>query len=161
MNGKITLLVTLLPFLVVSTSIDGQARAQDSSRSSLQICAKPNGLLFARKKCQPNEKELDLSLRSESKIIFRDVEHQAMVDPGEELVAAALCDIGEVVVSGGYSTQPELPMRVTLDTFFFDGQRSGWRVDLLNVADVPTMLGMRLNVSCTKGRGVSGAPVVR
>ncbi len=163
MDKRVILLVALSLFVAIGASVDAQlisADGKSSDQSGLDICVTPSGALFVRKHCKRNEKDLDpAAFGIEPEIIFRDVEHRDMVDPGEELIAAALCERDEVVVAGGYITEPELPVRVTLDGAFFDGQRSGWRVDLLNVGDSPETLSVRVNVSCIEGRGVPGDPV--
>jgi hypothetical protein len=119
------------------------------------LCSKPGGLVFAREHCKANEHQLDpVALGLAPRVIFRDVQRQALVSPGEELIVAVGCENGEVVISGGYSTDPADPLRVTLNAPFFDGQHSGWRVDFLNVKDMAATLSARVTVSCMQGTGV-------
>jgi hypothetical protein len=87
-------------------------------------------------------------------VIFRDVPQDAVLNPGESLVVPASCGDREVVVGGGYITNPSDPLRVTLNAPFFDGLHSGWRVDFLNAGDTTATVSVRVNVSCTSGTGV-------
>jgi hypothetical protein len=119
------------------------------------LCSGPSGLVFVREQCMANEQQLDpAALGFAPQVIFRDVQRDAMINPGEELIVAASCKDGEVVISGGYSTDPSAPLRVTLDSPFFDGQHSGWRVDFLNVKDTAAMLSVSVTVSCMPGTGI-------
>jgi hypothetical protein len=145
MNWKIPLLVMVLPLILVPMSADADV-----------LCSNQSGSVFVREHCKANEQQLDpATLGFTPQIIFRDVQRNGVtVDPGEELIVAAGCEEGEVVVSGGYITQPSDPLRVTLDGPFFDGQNSGWRVDFLNVDDMPAVVFVRVVVSCTQGNGI-------
>jgi hypothetical protein len=72
---------------------------------------------------------------------------------GEILSVAAGCRIGEVVISGGYITDPSDNLSVALNAPFFDGHNSGWIVDFLNAGDTTVTVAVRVNVSCTEGIG--------
>jgi len=144
MNWRILLLVMVLLLVGISVSVDADV-----------LCSNPSGSVFVREHCKANEQQLDpVALGFAPQVIFRDVQRQAVVSPGEELVVAAGCENGEVVISGGYSTDPSAPLRVTLNSPFFDGQHSGWRVDFLNVEDMPATLSVRVTVSCMQGTGI-------
>jgi hypothetical protein len=69
-------------------------------------------------------------------------------------MVAGSCEVGEVVVSGGYLTNPSDTLRVTLNAPFFDGRNSGWLVNFLNVGDTTATVLVRVNVSCTEGTGI-------
>lgn len=146
MNSRIVLLVMALPLVGVSKPVDADV-----------LCSKPSGLVFVRANhCKGKEQRLNpAALGVKPQIRFFDEERSGVVvDPGEELIVAVQCEDDEVVVSGGYITDPNDALRVTLNTFFFDGLHSGWRVDFQNVSDVPATFFVRVNVSCTKGTGL-------
>jgi hypothetical protein len=90
-------------------------------------------------------------------VTFRDAQRGAVLAPGETLVTAAACEAGEVVVTGGYSANadPTATLRVTLNTFFFDGQSSGWRTDFYNHGSASVAVSVRVNYACARGRGFS------
>lgn len=145
MNSRIVLLVMVLPLVGVSMPVDADV-----------LCSKPSGSVFVREHCKANEQQLDpAALGFKPQIRFFDEERSGVVvDPGEELIVAAQCEDDEVVVSGGYITDPNDALRVTSNAFFFDGLHSGWRVDFQNVGDVPATFFVRVNVSCMKGTGL-------
>jgi hypothetical protein len=82
---------------------------------------------------------------------------EVVLGPGEQLVVAVACGAGEVVVSGGYSINPsDPPLRVTINSPFFDGVNSGWRTDFHNEADTTVTVSVRVYGTCTKGTGTPG-----
>ena len=143
---RIVVLVMALPLVGVSKPVDADV-----------LCSKPSGSVFVRAHhCKGNEQRLNpATFAAQPKIRFFDEERNGVVvDPSEELIVAVQCRDDEVVVSGGYITDPNDALRVTLNAFFFDGLHSGWRVDFQNVSDVPATFFVRVNVSCTKGTGL-------
>jgi len=145
MNWRIELLLMVLLLVGVSISVDADV-----------LCSNPSGSVSVREHCKANEQQLDpAALGFKPQIRFFDEERSGVVvDPGEELIVAVQCEDDEVVVTGGYITDPNDALRVTLDAFFFDGLHSGWRVDFLNVDDEPATFFVRVNVSCMQGTGL-------
>lgn len=124
-----------------------------ASADAAVLCSNPWGFVLVREHCRAFERPLDTSALGSAQIIFRDVQRDASLAPGESLVAVASCGEGEVVVSGGYVSNPSDNLRVPLNSAFFDGQNSGWRVDFLNAADTAVTISVRVTLSCTKGTG--------
>jgi hypothetical protein len=119
------------------------------------LCYKPNGAAFVRTQCSPNEQQFNPGLQ----VSFSEAERTDVVlGPGEELIVAAGCGAGQVVISGGYVTDESgPPLRVTTNAAFFDGVNSGWRVDFLNEADTTVTVSTAVIVSCSNGTGIIGS----
>ena len=86
-------------------------------------------------------------------VIFRDVQRDAVLNPGERLSVTALCGVDEVVVSGGFNFDPTYVLRVTANSAFFDGVHSGWLVDFVNAGDTTALFFVRVGLQCTQGTG--------
>ncbi|TMG72810.1 MAG: hypothetical protein E6H80_11075 [Betaproteobacteria bacterium] len=114
-----------------------------------------DGLVFEREQCRAREQQLDpAAVGFGVQVIFRDVQRDAVLGPGERLSVPAACGAGEVVISGGYNFDPTSALKVTTNVAFFDGVHSGWLVDFVNSGDAPALFFVRVGLQCTKGTGV-------
>jgi hypothetical protein len=144
MKWRILPLVMVLLFVGISVSADAAV-----------LCSNPSESVFVREQCKANEQQLDPgALGFGLQVIFRDVTRDAFLNPRESLVVVASCQDGEVVIGGGFNFNPENVLRVTLNSAFFDGVHSGWRVDLLNAGDTTALVSVRVGSQCSKGTGV-------
>jgi hypothetical protein len=90
---------------------------------------------------------------SQFEIVFRDLQRTVQLAPGATEVVALGCQNGEVVVTGGYNSNPQEIMQIVLNGPFFDGVHSGWRVDFHNPSDATVTVDLAVSVGCTKGVG--------
>ena len=89
-------------------------------------------------------------------LTFRELEGRVReVAPGADVPIALVCDVGEVVVSGGYAFEPAGTLVVKLNGPFFDGLRSGWTTVLTNPTAATVGAEFRLSASCSRGVGRS------
>src|SRR5688572_29994966 len=117
MNSKMLLAGIVLLLVGIPVSADAKV-----------LCYNANGSAFVRTQCYPDERQfkppapgLQVSFNEEERT-------QVVLGPGGQLVVAVGCNPGQVVISGGYSTSPsDPPLRVTINSPFFDGVNSGWR----------------------------------
>ena len=86
-------------------------------------------------------------------VVFRDSQRTVQLAPGATEVFALGCQAGEVVVTGGYNSNPSELLQIVLNGPFFDGVHSGWRVDFHNPTDTTATVDLRISVGCTQGRG--------
>ncbi len=142
MNSRILPLVMVL-LVGISASADAAV-----------LCSNPSGSVFVREQCQANEQQLDpVALGFGPQVIFRDVQRDAVLNPGERLSVVAMCGVGEIVISGGFNFDPASVLRVAANTAFFDGVHSGWIVDFVNAGDTTALFFVRVGLQCTKGTG--------
>jgi len=90
---------------------------------------------------------------SQFEVVFRDSQRTVHLAPGATEVVALGCQNGEVVVTGGYNSNPQEIMQIVLNGPFFDGVHSGWRVDFHNPSDSTVTVDLAVSVGCTKGVG--------
>ena len=172
LTAALAVMVSGVASVAVAATGPSQPRqpSQPSQSAVLSACAQKVGgqlrMLAAGEQCRPSETGLQWNQQgpvgppgpSIAQIIFRDFERGAHLAPGDVESEAVPCGTGEVVVSGGYilggPRQPTID--VVLDAPFFDGVTSGWRVDVKNEGPDAVDVALRINLTCTKGSGLSG-----
>jgi hypothetical protein len=88
-------------------------------------------------------------------LTFRELEGRREVAPGADVPIALACEVGEVVISGGYAFEPAGTLVVKLNGPSFDGSRSGWTTVLTNPTATTVGAEFRLSASCSRGVGRS------
>src|SRR2546427_885072 len=92
-----------------------------------------DGLVFEREQCRAREQQLDpAAVGFGVQVIFRDVQRDAVLGPGERLSVPAACGAGEGVISGGYYFSPTFPLQVTINRWVFSGGHRRMGLDFLN-----------------------------
>jgi hypothetical protein len=124
-------------FLVSPPVVDAQDQSESSVRATLRSL----------------QAQIDELHKSQFEVVFRDESRHLVLAPGETAVFAVTCQDGEVVVAGGYNSSPSELLQIVLNTPFFDGVHSGWRVDFHNHTDTEATVDTRVTLSCTKGVG--------